>query len=1116
MPAPDYKSVFADPASHVDFITVADDGAFEGQHLDRKQASRPDPHGRLLRGDFDKLKELIESTMSAFANADGGVLVLGVTTEGDVAGLNHLSESQINSLLNLKSMAGAVMTSKLHSIIVGEDTQRIALFKVDAPERSICYRIKDDAVWIRKGTSTQRLRGPELEQLRRDRRVVDFEMTPSERFQVEDVDTGVLAEFVKSHDVIDDDRDTVQILRNAGAISVDPVSPNWTHAGLLFFAYNPRRVLAQAYIRLLRFDCPYADEDERPTPSFEKDFDGPLTKQIRDFRVFVRESGFFKTYQVRAPGGGFANEPEYPAIAVDEAVVNAVAHRDHGVPQPITCEKYEDAFLVKSPGLLRQPFQVPSAFRLNERQLESFPRNRRIMDWLRSMKDATGTPYVKAVREGTRRMRDEMQKLRLPSPLYRLRDVETVVVLRNDSDRRGAKPTGLAAESEIISNEFTNLFRLTGLDAKPTAGRENEQRGRLLIALVNKMEANGWVIDVLAKGRAVVHLKGAQEPLPARLKDTLRIIPAYALHVRSYHGRLYLIADYKALVQSILTAQQVVTEFGPTALKGLKAFARIGRGLARGRVLSATTDHVTLRLFESANEESVSAGQVYPNLRREQVDAVVHSRAPDFDLPKAIRKAALATAPGSARVRSERIHEAVRTIATTVFPLRVGNSEVNLETTPLRLIENGDGKRAWRVETIDEPDVEFRRHHVTADIRSGITTFGAFADEPRDIEIVAVVQPGYEQKLRALVARLQSGAFKYRGSERTFSTRLRLAHVFVGQGIGVDEECRRLVTEYGEWAGNERLDRIVLVHTPEAGYSLDDVSSPYFGAKRVLLESGIPCQMLDTPTLVDPDWKDLNLALNVVAKVGVRPWVLPESIPDADFFIGLSYTSSRQEAGDRLLGFANVFNEYGRWEFYSGGNTAVPYQEREVHYENLVAATMGKLSLQERPTVYFHYSARYSRADRDAILRGAQRIRPRGVYVFVWVNSHHPVRLFDERAETDGSAARGRYAIAAGNQIYLSTTGNNPFRTALGTPQALEVNVYASRDVRAQGIDHRVLARQILSLTKLNWASTDALCADPITIKYAKDIAYLTEAFQRQGAGEFALHPVLERTPWFI
>jgi hypothetical protein len=63
--------------------------------------------------------------------------------------------------------------------------------------------------------------------------------------------------------------------------------------------------------------------------------------------------------------------------------------------------------------------------------------------------------------------------------------------------------------------------------------------------------------------------------------------------------------------------------------------------------------------------------------------------------------------------------------------------------------------------------------------------------------------------------------------------------------------------------------------------------------------------------------------------------------------------------------------------------------------------------------------------------------------------------------------------------------------------------------------DLKALASQILSLTKLNWASTDSICGEPITTKYAGDIAYLTDAFLRQ-TGSFKLHPVLERTPWFI
>jgi hypothetical protein len=87
----------------------------------------------------------------------------------------------------------------------------------------------------------------------------------------------------------------------------------------------------------------------------------------------------------------------------------------------------------------------------------------------------------------------------------------------------------------------------------------------------------------------------------------------------------------------------------------------------------------------------------------------------------------------------------------------------------------------------------------------------------------------------------------------------------------------------------------------------------------------------------------------------------------------------------------------------------------------------------------------------------------------------------------------------------------------MGTPRPLEItaDLYRTGADRPTECDHRVLAVQVLSLTKLNWASTDAFTGGPITLKYAGDIAYLTAAFLRQRE-PFRLHRVLERTPWFI
>jgi hypothetical protein len=194
-----------------------------------------------------------------------------------------------------------------------------------------------------------------------------------------------------------------------------------------------------------------------------------------------------------------------------------------------------------------------------------------------------------------------------------------------------------------------------------------------------------------------------------------------------------------------------------------------------------------------------------------------------------------------------------------------------------------------------------------------------------------------------------------------------------------------------------------------------------------------------------------------------------------------------------------------------------PFEKKKEYFSELVKTTLTKLSLSETPSIYFHYSAKFSKDDRQAIIDAARSVRPRGTFSFVWINTHHNVRFYDSRPDGDGSLGRGSFVITSPRQAYLSTTGFNPFRKALGTPQVLELNIFTqeSNGQIRKDYDLRALAYQILSLTKLNWASTDSLCAEPITTKYAGDIAYLTAAFLRQKT-EFKLHSGLEKTPWFI
>jgi hypothetical protein len=596
----------------------------------------------------------------------------------------------------------------------------------------------------------------------------------------------------------------------------------------------------------------------------------------------------------------------------------------------------------------------------------------------------------------------------------------------------------------------------------------------------------------------------------------VRFYPGYAFRFREYGSQAYLCIDYALQVKnyaSMATLQSIVNP--DELLERLCTFR--AQGWQEGRIAKLDKEYVTVSIPELGAERTLPAKDVLPFLPVRVIERIVSERCPSFDFHKVQKEYSLSSVQAAARVRAEKTMATAAGLAHSLFPLRLGTALIRLEPNPTPLLRKADVNTPLAVMSLQEPKVVFYERQQTADIRDGITRFGSYGHEPKQIELIPFSLDRSRSGMESLIERLKAGKFKYKGAERTFGVRFTYSSVVTVSDLSrLLPTCERLMNEHPEWAGDETLRRIFLVEVPEAKFALDDESSPYYSIKRLLFEYGIPCQMVDTPTLFNPDWKDLNLALNLAAKCGVRPWVLPNALPDADFFVGLSYTQSQRGERERLMGYANVFNSFGHWEFYSANTNTFAFKERQRYFHELVRGALNRLTLPESPHIHFHYSKRFSRDDRTVLLDAARSVRPNGIYSFVWANIGHGVRFYDRRPDTDGSLARGNYVIGGPNQLYVSTTGFNPYRRAMGTPVVLEINVRTERpDGRLQRPDLRSIAVHVLSLTKLNWASTDSLCAEPITTKYAGDIAYLAAAFLRQQKA-FMLHRVLEHTPWFI
>ena len=499
---PDPRDVFEHPVGHWNFLTASDDTEFEGQYFDRKEAGRVGQNGCVSSNDLTGVLRQISECISAFSNTNksGSLLVIGISSQGEVKGISHLSDTQKSRLTDFNSLlSDQAAQAKFFECTNDSGVQdSICLVYVPYTLRRICQTIGNrPRAWRRQGTQNIWLNQEQLEQLRRDKRVVDYEQADCCLYNSRDLDFSAFQEFHRAF-LLDSSYEysNEELLYQVGALNRDGEEYNFTNAGLLFFASNPQRILPASYIRLLRFENDIENIENRGLPTFDRKFTGSITKQVRDLRTFFRESGFFKIYQKRNPDGGFTEEPEYPLIAIDEAIVNAVAHREYAITLPIECESYKNAFVVRNSGRLQQRDRdVPEQFSLETTRLNSSPRNPKLIEWLKMMRDEHGAEFVRALSEGTRRMWDEMKRLSLPAPEYRISEAQTTVILFNNAQEREAA-IRLAASSE--SNEFSNLFSLTFVSDSNEVLSADDISNRyrdIVTGLKDSLSNNNWYID---------------------------------------------------------------------------------------------------------------------------------------------------------------------------------------------------------------------------------------------------------------------------------------------------------------------------------------------------------------------------------------------------------------------------------------------------------------------------------------------------------------------------------------------------------------------------------------------------------------------------------------------
>ena len=411
----------------------------EGQHFDRKSlyegaegAKRP----RNRRAVRDQVAEYI----AAFANAEGGVLILGIEDDRTVTG-HQLPQDALNSIL--KTPSTRLQPAQPDGFILQVEGREVIVF--DVPASDVPVQVIGDGFPLRMGDQTVQSSESQINTLKFEGMAQSWESRRS-LMTLADLDEGLLErarqgaglsalsdeEYLLKRKLADR-RGRGIVLRNAAALLFARYGPDHPNAGVRLF-----RVIGTE-----RYTGIEHNVEERPR------CEGNLPAVISEIRTVI--SSLLRR-PMRLVGSRFQESSEYPDFAWLEALLNAIAHRDYRVEG--TCIEvwlFDDRMEVVSPGGLVGTLTTEALLTLKRVHHSRNPRMIRVLVDLGLARDQG---------EGIPRMFAEMEDAFLPSPNIDATNRNVTVTLRNTltlnaTDREFISALG---DLELSRNEFRALL----------------------------------------------------------------------------------------------------------------------------------------------------------------------------------------------------------------------------------------------------------------------------------------------------------------------------------------------------------------------------------------------------------------------------------------------------------------------------------------------------------------------------------------------------------------------------------------------------------------------------------------------------------------------------------
>ena len=291
----------------------------------------------------------LSNTVVAFSNGAGGKLIIGISDEKEIIGITDEEIIELpDKISNIiyDSCYPAILPEIYIKNIDGKKLLIINIFPGNLKPYFIKAKGKLKGTYIRVGATNKIADEEMIQELERQKRNISFDEEIMYDYDINNIDFDkLIADFGKYIDrpILKKDLINLKLIKIENQVEYPTRA-----AALLADKYN--------YHEFARIKCARFKGNDIGEFIDQKEFNGSLYEQLEDAmkfaKTYVAKNG--RIYDLQR-----IDEYEIPLVAIREAIVNAIVHRDYSISgADIKFAIFDDRIEITTPGFLPKTLDI--------------------------------------------------------------------------------------------------------------------------------------------------------------------------------------------------------------------------------------------------------------------------------------------------------------------------------------------------------------------------------------------------------------------------------------------------------------------------------------------------------------------------------------------------------------------------------------------------------------------------------------------------------------------------------------------------------------------------------------------------------------------------------------